>query len=190
MSIGRTLLIAILSVSLSGWFNSASAQASDLQPYLGVDAFLWDLELDGNSEFSDVGVRFRGGVHFTPQIAFEAHVGLGGSDRQSFVDEDGPFSVEASVDRLIGGYLRANIPVADTINLYALVGYTDLRLDLTLREPGFSITESDNISGPSFGIGLEGLIFDNTYVTFDYINYLNKPNTDLTAFSLGLRWVF
>ncbi len=194
MSIGRNTFFTVIAMAALAplvWSNSASAQQLGVQPYIGADAFIWDLELDGQSEFSDNGLRFRGGVHFTPQLAFEAHVGLGGSDRKSFVDEDGPFSVEAKLDRLIGGYIRANIPVADTINLYGLVGFSDLKLDLRLREEGFAtLSESDSVSGLSFGLGIEGLIFDDLYLNFDYMSYLNETNTELSAFSLGVRWVF
>ncbi len=162
------------SCALGALLAVGTAQAQ--QPfYFGVDLHNWFFNPDRGSAASDVGVRAKFGARLTPQVALEAHLATGGSDRTGRGDEIDP-------SYLLSGLVRGDIPITRYSSLYGVVGFSELRFDVNNR--------SEKESSISFGLGGDFQVANNTYLNIDYIRYISDSDFDYDALNLGARWEF
>ena len=127
---------------------------------------------------------WRLGTNFNENFSGEIRAGFG-------VSEDavnlGTLDVNVGLDRVYGAYLRGGIPVFDSFFPYVVVGYT--RGKISVSAPGFpsvSTTESDT----SFGLGLDFDVSESITVNAEYMNYFDKDEAEIDAFSLGIIFRF
>ena len=85
-----------------------------------------------------------------------------------------------------GAYLKPNIDVTDSLNLYGLLGASSVNnSNLT------SGVMSDNETGFSYGLGVDYGVSDSVSVFVDVMNYLQKSDTpDLYGATLGAAYHF
>ena len=151
------------------------------EAYLGAGIMPWAYEGSGE-DIDAVGGRLVGGVMFSDYLGIEAHFGWmgekdSGTDRRVELD---------SVDSVL---LRLNRPLNDTFDVYALAGFSSVRM--VLRP--FTIAGTDEApsdSGVSFGAGTQYRFAEDFSVAVDAISYLSEPDFDFMAVSASLRWHF
>jgi len=142
--------------------------------YVGLDVHGWRFNPDRGSSWSDIGIRGRAGYQFLDQIAAEVHLATGGSDRAN--------GVRLEMDLLAGVFLRGDIPLSRYFSLYGLLGVS--YLDYTVAR------SSEDETSISFGLGADYQLTGNTYLSADYIRYVNDSDFDYDAFNVGARWRF
>ena len=156
-------------------------------PYIGLDAFLWELDVDDVPEAEATGLRVRGGVEINPYLAFEVHLASGGSDRVRISEPGfGSFDVDIELDYLAGAFLRGQIPLSERFRLYGLAGYSKAKF--TMKGLGGSVSDDD--TGLSLGLGGQFLATEQVFLSADYVLYLNKSDYDFGALSLGAGYRF
>ena len=155
--------------------GQAMAQQSKVDTiYVGLDLHAWYFDPDRGSSWSDIGIRGRAGYQFLDQIAAEVHLATGGSDRSN--------GVRLELDFLAGVFLRGDIPISRYLSLYGLLGVS--YLDFTVAR------SNEDETSISFGLGLDYQISGNTYLSADYIRYINDSDFDYDALNVGARWRF
>ncbi len=170
----RTVQQSCKVLALGTLMVAGTAQAQ--QPlYVGVDLHNWFFNPDRGSAASDVGVRAKFGARLTPQIAVEAHLATGGSDRTGRDDEIDP-------GYLLSGLVRGDVPLSRYSTLYGVVGFSELRFDVN--------DSSEKESSISFGLGGDFQVANNTYLNIDYIRYISDSDFDYDALNFGARWEF
>jgi opacity protein-like surface antigen len=159
-------------------FLSFSSNAHALEWYLGLDGFQWEFE-DENLPDKVDGTSARGRLGFviSQNFVIETQFAAPGteSDGSSEVDFQNMFTFMAQ-----GVY-----PIGKA-NLYAVLGISSVR---TSREFG-GMTFSGRDSGFSYGLGANYRFSKHLAVNGDYIQYLDKSNMKLGAYSLGLTYYF
>jgi hypothetical protein len=88
----------------------------------------------------------------------------------------------SEVDKLVGAYLKPNINVTDSINLYGLLGYAKVKHLID--------NEAFVMSGASFGLGAAYGLTDNLSLTADAVRYGKKDEQRLDAYTVGLDYNF
>jgi len=163
------------------------AMADQAVPYIGMDAFLWELDFDHVPDAEATGLRVRGGVEINPYLAFEVHLASGGSDRVTISEPGfGRYDVDMELDYLAGVFGRGQIPLAERFQLYGLVGYSKAKF--TFKALGGSFSDDD--TGLSLGLGGQFLATEHMFLSADYVLYLNKSDYDFDALSLGAGYRF
>ena len=169
-----------------------------------------------NDENGDLSLKtFNGriGKAFNENISLEARIGLGlGDDKTSLHYENHDENYDYISDETIsfklkntfGLYLRAGFPINEYFAPYAILGYTQTRLEVNQRyneeitkkgnsstefqsySDTFSISESDT----SLGLGTDIKINENMTLNLEYLNYLDKNGLKLNALSIGIAYKF
>lgn len=164
--------LSIIGICLLAFQSNAHA----LEWYLGLDAFDWEFEDEQlPDKVNGTHVRGRLGFVITQNFVIETQVAAPGSetDGSSSVDFQNMFSFMAQ-----GVY-----PIGKA-NLYAVLGISSVR---TSREFG-GMTFSGRESGFSYGLGVNYRFSRHFAINGDYIQYLDKSNMKLGAYSLGLTY--
>jgi opacity protein-like surface antigen len=152
---------------------SASEQAPEVtQPelpagqgglYIGVGAGLMDYSERGVYADSLDYVYLLAGWKFNRHFALEARAGRHTSD--AAIEFDVPQPVEVKITSLVGVYGRAMLPLSDRWELYALAGYSSMKLKATV----VGESSRDTKSSLSYGAGITwrmdfGLAFELEYL--------------------------
>jgi opacity protein-like surface antigen len=159
---------------------AANAQSMHESPhfYAGLDALVWDSELNNAPSYDAVGGRLRLGMAFHPMVAFEVHAGTGGSDTQS--------GVEQKLNHVVGVFARATLPIADDVRLYGLVGGAEVSVQLESATNRMDVHES----GFAYGAGAEINVFDQMNFYVEGTRYLDKEALAFETLGAGLRYQF
>ncbi len=84
----------------------------------------------------------------------------------------------------IGAYLKPNVDLTDSLNLYGLLGASKVNMST----PGSQATKN---TGLSYGLGLDYGVSDSFSVFIDAVNYLQKSNrNDVYGATLGAAYHF
>ena len=150
--------------------------------YMGVDYSMFTYDETGFPEAEPSALRLKAGYFFTDNVAVEGQLGFGIED--DTITSGIPITLE--LDNFISVLLRGQIPLANTFNIYGVVGMT--RADLTASSGAIAISDAD--TSVSFGVGADFEVSDDMYLNVDYMSYLDETAYDLTAFSVGLRFNF
>ena len=112
-------------------------------------------------------------------IEFTAGTGVYGSTGNAF----GTIPTTVKLGPFYGVYLRPTIPLGDSAEFFARVGYLRGRIDSAT-----SFASGSDISGSfSYGAGLSVKISDSVSTTADYMQYANVSGTTVTGFGVGLK---
>ncbi len=175
--------IFVSSLALAGLLATAPVAARSVihDAYLGAGVMPWSYEGAGEREEA-LGGRLMGGVMFTEYLGVEAHFGWLGE-----ADTDSQRTVELdSVDSVL---VRLNRPVSERLDLYALAGYSSVRMVIRPRFASDN-DESPNASSVSLGLGAQYRVQDDLSVGLDAISYASDPGFDFLALGATLRWHF
>ncbi|MCP1727417.1 opacity protein-like surface antigen [Natronospira proteinivora] len=129
----------------------------------------------------------RLGHFFANQVAIEGRLGLGLSDDTVRIDDFGlAVDVDMELDRLFGVYAVGHFPLGQSASIYGLFGFTDAKA--TFSTNGFS--DSDTDSGFSYGFGVDIYSSDQFGLNIEYTQYLDESGYDLSALSLGVKFIY
>ena len=168
--------------------SAAAAHAADASwpyaPYLGGSFGTFDYRTDGQDKVSPKVVMFRMGVPISPYFDLEGRVGTGVSTDVS--EWFGGYDLK--IDRIYGGYLKANLPLSPIASLYALGGYTGIKLR---RRFAFS-DQATTDDSPSFGGGLDVNLGRFTRLNLEWGRFMRVSNSEVhyhaDILSIGVVW--
>ena len=169
-----TKKISIIGICFLLFSNSAHA----LEWYLGIDSFNWELEDDAlPDKVNDANLRARMGFVVNKHVVIETQAALPGDKNEgaTFVDFSSMFNF----------LIKGSYPVGKA-TMYGIIGVTSVR---SIREFGiYRVSTLD--SGLSYGLGADYRLNKQLAVNADYIQYLNKSDIKLRAYTLGLSYYF
>lgn len=158
-----------------GIFSVMSGNANaDQHAYGGINV----TPLKYSEEYFDatlVSLIGIAGYEFNRYFSGEMRFGIGLKGE----DYDGG---SLDLNKLIGGYIKAGMPVNDSFVPYVIVGSTNIELEAG----GESASESDT----SFGLGFDFGLNEKTFFAIEYMNYFDKNGAEINGFSLGIKSKF
>ena len=162
--------------------------------YASVNYLAGKYEESGIENLSSGMLSVTLGTEISENLSVEGRYAFGISDDStSFEDEDlGNIDTEFELARYYGVYARFGAPVGD-LKPYALVGYSDVKVDLTFTATEFggaSGSESDSDSDVSYGVGADLAINDRIDANVEYLRLYDNDGAEVSGISLGLRSAF
>lgn len=168
MSHMKKLILPLLAMLMVPGIAGAAERADT---YIGVGYHWGDYKNENSVKSDPSAVQLVVGHYLLPIVAIEGRFGKGvGSDGIEQGGSDTGASLE--VDRYASVFARIDLPLADWVNLYGLGGYTEGRLEASAG--GYSVTDKD--SGLSYGVGLEMQGRKDTFISAEYIQYLDESD--------------
>lgn len=172
------------SITLAAVFAATTSIANAGDNYFGGNLASIEYSEDGVSdEASLTAIYGRIGTHFNENFSGEIRAGFGVGD--DTVDVFG-FDVDVEFENFFGAYVRGGFQAAPAFYPYAVLGYT--RGEVKASVSGFSDTATE--SDMSYGIGADFSINDNMMINFEYLNYLDKDEAEISGFTIGLAKTF
>lgn len=108
---------------------------------------------------------------------FSAELRLGSS-----IKDDTALETEVDLASLYGAYIRAGVPVTQSIYPYAIAGYTRSSFDYSNVLGDSSESETD----ASFGIGVDLRLTDKVLANLEFMNYIDENGAEVNAYQLGI----
>lgn len=165
---------SILSSVLAASIASTSFSASAAELYAGGNFAVLD-----SHDLSFNAIYGRFGALFNENLSAEARIGFG-------VGDDTVDGFKYELDNVYGVYVRGGIPVGEIFYPYAILGYSKAKA----TESGYGYSGSDSESDLSFGVGADFKVTDTLKINAEYLSYLDKDETELTGFSVGVSFSF
>ena len=180
----KTLCLAlILAVAIAPCTRAADS-AWPYTPYLGGSFGNFDYRTDGQSKVSPKIAMFRVGVPLSPYLAIEGRVGTGLST--DFSEWFGGYDLK--IDSFYGGYLKANLPLSPIASVYALAGYSGIKLRRRFAFSDQTVTDDS----PSFGGGLDLNLGRATRLNLEWGRFIRINRVDdhyhADILSIGVVW--
>lgn len=170
----------LLSVALLG---SLSVSAEDT--YLGVGYHMGSYDETGVDTLNPNAIKFKVGKYVAKNVAIEGHLLFGaGSDSTVYSGVD----VDLKLKNAISVFVKGDLPLSATANLYGLLGMTKGKLELAL--PAYNYTDSADDSGLSYGFGAEVAVGEDMYLSGEYIMYISESDYDYSGFNIGVSKKF
>jgi Outer membrane protein beta-barrel domain len=165
-------------------FSSATFAASG-DSYVGGGYHMGNYDEDGLSTASPSALKLEYGYYITDQIAIEGNFAFGiAEDTIDVLGSD----VDIEVEQAISLFVKGDLNLSSSVNLYGLLGYTKGKLKATIPDLDETLTEND--SGLSYGAGLEGITAGGFIFSAEYIMYLSEDEYDYSGFNLGIAKKF
>ncbi len=174
---------------------SSAALAENGQGYFGIGYHHGSYDEIGVPEFNPGAIAFRAGKYINPAIAFEARLALGITDDSSTVNIDVPFvgnvvaDVDLELNTAISVFAKGDIAVSPFVNVYGLIGFTNAEIEVTatdVNNPANRATISEDDSGLSYGVGIEGEVGRGTYLLAEYVMFLDEDAYEYSGFNFGI----
>lgn len=166
---------------------SCAAAQAQLSAEIGYAATTIKVSEAGDNVKSSLGaIRGLIGYEFHPNLGLEGMLAFGLSDGDVSLNGRKVPGVNFKIESILGVYVKPKLKLSDDFEVFARIGYADLRGKTTA--PGYS--ESSKDSSASYGVGLSYAI-DKTYsVNADYMSYVNKNGTKSDGWTLGVGFKF
>ena len=132
-----------------------------------------------NDEFTPSVFMIKGGYDVYKYIGLELRAGIGFLDGERKPSGD---KQTVSIDSMYGGYLKFQ-GGGRTANPYIMLGYT--KVDLEAKQGGTTVKPKDDES-VSFGFGVDAVLSEITYLTFEYMRYYDEDAGKISGIGLGL----
>lgn len=161
-------------LTMADQYRSASG------PYVGASMLFVDAGINDDPDASLMGIGGRLGSSFNENFSAEVRVAVGVGD-DSVGEGWQKYDVELS--SLIGGYLRASVPVGQNFHPYGVLGFT--RSELKVSHPWLG-KETDNDTDISYGIGADIDLDRNISLNIEYMNYYDGDDVEIAGFSIGI----
>jgi len=170
-------------IAVSFFINSMAVSANEGVKYGGVGYHLGSYEETGLSSASLTGLELKFGSYISDTVALEGRLTIGtGNDTISVFG----IGVDIELNNALSLFLKGDIPLSPTANLYGLIGFTKGKITASVL--GFSVSEDD--SGLSYGIGAESKLSDDVYFSGEYVFYLSEDTYDYEGFNFGIKKLF
>lgn len=174
---------------------AASLMMLSATPAAASDTTPWGA-LRGGYDFGNKGVAVGAAVGVDTDIGSKGFVGasLGFDDSaakecvQNYLNTGAEVCVKAN--RELTAELRLGIRASDDVKLYAIGGYSDLKLKATATYGANTASESGSISGFKFGFGYEQIISKNLFTRLEYRHgsYQDDVSTDELMPTIGIKF--
>ncbi len=176
-------LIIIPGILASLFLLSSQAIADSSMPspnqYWGISFSKGEHERHDGTTGDTGNINIKAGYDFLPFLSAEVH--LGGSVGEMFGSNTS--STNTSSMRYVAGFVRGNLPIKQSVNIYGLLGgaFVDVTHKNTLLNTyhGYDFTE------PAIGVGIELYGNTRTAFTIEYMSY----GLDETYTTLGVGLV-
>lgn len=167
--------------------NSPCFADEQASAYVGGAYHMGTYEEDNIPDFELGGIELKVGKYLAPQVAVEGRFILPVADDSAEVDG---VDIDLELKKAISFFLRGNIPLSQSANVYGLLGFTKGKLEAKASYQGQSMTISDSDSGLSYGFGVDGEISPGLAINAEYIFYLSEDDYDYTGIVIGLTKKF
>lgn len=172
-------LILVSSVLL----GSMSARADDT--YLGVAYHTGSYDETGFETVSPTAIKLKAGKYVAKNVAIEGHMYFGtASDSLVYFGQ----RIDLELKNAISVFVKGDLPLSATANLYGLVGLTKGKL--VVEVPSVNYADSVSDSSLSYGFGAEIAVGNDMYVSGEYIMYISESAYDYSGFNIGLSKKF
>lgn len=163
----------------------SAAQEGD--NYVGVQQGFFSYEESGVDTLHPTAVIGRLGRYGNEEIALEARFGMGLTEDDTNING---VDVDLEMDRIFGVYGVGHIPFGKAFSVYALAGFTKVKVTATGSYMGSTRSFSDDDNGFSFGIGAQLNLGSTLSIHGEYVNYLDGDFYDLDAIAGGVTIAF
>ena len=176
-------LYNIGAVAIACLISSMAVNANEGEKYGGIGYHMGSYEATGFSSASLTGLELKFGTYISDAVAFEGRLTRGIGD--DTISTWGP-DVNIELNTALSLFLKGDIPLSSTANLYGLIGFTKGKI--TASSLGFSFSEDE--SSLSYGIGAESEFSDGVYFSGEYVFYLSDDTYDYEGLNLGIKKMF
>lgn len=162
--------------AIVGWDNNS----------VDLDAFGFD-DLDRDGFLYGLRAGYDFGLSDTVSIGVDAEI----TDSTADVDVvDGNDFAEVSIGRDLYAGARLTGAVAQNVNLYGMVGYTNARVSAGARVGNATFDDAANADGIRAGIGAQYYVASNVFLGLEYrySNYEGGFSRNQVAGSVGFRF--
>ncbi len=135
---------------------------------------------------SPSAVRGLVGYELHPNLALEGMLAFGLSDSDVSLNGRTVPTVNIKIDSVTGIYLKPKMKLSDAFEVFARLGFADMKIKSS--SPGYS--ESGSESSSSYGAGLRYAITSNYSVSADYMSYINKNGGKANGWTVGVGFKF
>ncbi len=137
------------------------------------------LSADGGGIDVDLGaLTARGGYDFTENFGAEIEGSFG-------VADETVAGATVELNYLVGAYGKVQMPVSETVNLFARVGVVQGELEAS--SGGTTISGSE--TGVGYGVGATYSFNQNMYVRGDYTRHdIDEVEADAFAVAIGMKF--
>ncbi len=111
----------------------------------------------------------QAGYKFNSYVAIEGRYWFGMNDLDGAWDHDGYFVDTTAQLNAWGIYVKPIYPVTPEFDVYALLGYAGAYLDEDIKLPGGIFTQSTDLDGFSWGLGVAYTFNSNISIFADYV---------------------
>ena len=180
----------VFAVVLGSLFFSSSLMAANGQSYFGAGYHMGTYKEEGYSAANPTALGFRGGMYIADNVAIEGRYSFGLSDDTVtvFVPGVGNINVDLELESALSVFLKADLPLSPTANVYGLVGFTEA--SIKAKAVGYPVTVSDSDSGLSYGLGIEFSLAEDIYAGGEYIMYIDESEYDYSGINIGITRLF
>ncbi|MCR9193382.1 MAG: porin family protein [Hyphomonas sp.] len=139
-----------------------------------------DVDTGVGSADIDLGaLSGRLGYDFHPNFGVEGELAFGVNDEEA---TQGGVTASLGLNYLVGAYGKAQLPVAENINLFARAGIVQAELEAEVTGLG---SASDSETGAGYGVGGTVDVAENIYIRGDYTRY-DIEDVEADAFTIGV----
>ena len=129
-------------------------------------------------------IAFRAGGYLNQVIAIDARLALGISD--DTIRTNTISNVNIELDTALSVFIKADVPVTPFVNAYGLLGLTRGEIETS----SIGLTASESETGLSYGLGIEGEINRRTYLSVEYVQYLDEDSFEYSGINFGITTRF
>ncbi|MEA3491758.1 MAG: porin family protein [Campylobacterota bacterium] len=140
----------------------------------GEETYHYDNAL-GNRVSIEIDTRdfdqllLQAGYKFNSYVAIEGRYWIGMNDlSDTSYYFDNPFNTDATLNAF-GIYVKPMYPVTEEFDVYALLGYGKTSLEEDIFIPGGTFTETTDLDGFSWGLGVSYTFNGNVSIFADYV---------------------
>ncbi len=159
---------------------STQAYAEQAQGYYGIGYHMGSYKNTGVPEANPGAIAFRAGSYLNQLISIDVRLALGITDDTVGVNTD------VELDSALSVFIKGDIPVTPFVNAYGLLGFTRGEIETSTG----SLTASEDETGLSYGLGIEGEINRRTSLSAEYVMYLDENAFEYTGINVGITTRF
>lgn len=172
----RLILLSLLASS------AAAVADNDQGYYLGLGAHYIDSGVisDTADSIGFSAVELMGGYKHSSLIGGELRLGTSVSEAETL-------GTEFTIPQFVSLYYRAEL-ANDVAKSFLLLGFTDLEVERTDIETGFTDKASD--SGLSYGAGIGFVVNSKVNLNFEYIRLISNDDNEFDSLGITLDYRF
>ena len=201
------ILFLALGASLLGGQSAIAQDASEKKLYVDLGYSLLGEGLFGPDDEFDVelgAISGHVGYEFSKHWSIEGEAMIGvENDKRGYtttdIDTISDLRVEGELDRLLGVYLKRDLPVSKNLNIFGRVGATALEVDASARFVSIdletdetttqSYSDSDYEYGGAVGLGMTYDLTDKLFLRSDLtVIFMHEWEMHNANLGIGVRF--